>query len=120
METANYSCDKIMKAHAAYPLLQAALLPWGILPIGDVLGQDWHVPLERRLTVERGVAHVLVDGVDGHLGDVLGGLGLDVERDQAVRHQVVDGLEALLPDKVLPIVVEAEVSGLVAEAGCEG
>ena len=76
--------------------------------------------LERRLAIERGVAHMLVDGVDGHLGDVLCGLGLDVERYQAVRHQVVDGLEALLPNKVLPIVVEAEVPGLVSEAGSEG
>lgn len=42
-------------------------------------------------------------------------LGLDVEGDQAVCHQVVDGLEPLLAHKVLPIVVEAEVPGLVAE-----
>lgn len=44
-------------------------------------------------------------------------LGLDVERDQAVCHQVVDGLEPLLTHKVLPVVVEAEVPGLVAEPG---
>lgn len=44
-------------------------------------------------------------------------LGLDVERDQAVRHQVVDGLKPFLTHKVLSIMVEAEIPGLVAEPG---
>lgn len=44
-------------------------------------------------------------------------LCLDVERDEAVCDQVVDGLEPLLPDKVLPVMVETEVSRLVAEPG---
>lgn len=42
-------------------------------------------------------------------------LCLDVECDQAVRHQVVDGLKPLLSHKVFTIVIKAEVSGLVAE-----
>lgn len=44
-------------------------------------------------------------------------LGLDVERDQAVRHQVVDGLKPFLAHKVLSVMVEAEIPGLVAEPG---
>jgi len=44
-------------------------------------------------------------------------LGLDVERDEAVRDQVVDGLEPLLSNKVLPVVVETEVSRLVPKPG---
>ena len=101
-----------------HPLLQAALVPQGLAFVRHVPehGAELRVPLGRRLAVECGVADVLVDGVDGHLGDVLGRLGLDVERDQAVGHQVVDGFEALLPHKVLPVIVQPEVPGLVAEA----
>jgi hypothetical protein len=47
-------------------------------------------------------------------------LCLDVERDQAVGDQVMDGLEPLLGDKVLPIVVQTEVFGLVPEARIRG
>lgn len=50
-------------------------------------------------------------------GDRRAHLGLDVECDQSVSHQVVDGLEPLLAHKVLPVVVQAEVPGLVAEPG---
>lgn len=102
--------------------------------------------LQGGLLVQSGVAHVLVDGVDGHLGDVLrrlteeiidvnvsvllledgfkaqrrpevSHLCLDVERDEAVCDQVVDGLEPLLSDEVLPVMVEAEVSRLVPKPG---
>lgn len=58
---------------------------------------------------------MLVDGVGGHFGDVLGRLGLDVEGDERVRHQVVDRLEPLLPDEVLPVVEQPVVEGLVTE-----
>ena len=44
-------------------------------------------------------------------------LCLNVERDQAVRDQVVDGLEPLLSHKVFPVVVETEVPRLVPEPG---
>lgn len=47
-------------------------------------------------------------------------LGLDVERDEAVGDQVVDGLEPLFSNKVLPVVVETEVSRLVPEPGRNG
>lgn len=66
---------------------------------------------------QRSVAQVLVDGVGGHLGDVLRRLGLNVERDEAVRHQVVHRLKPLLPYKVLAIVEKAVVQGLVSEPG---
>lgn len=59
---------------------------------------------------------MLVDGVGGHLGDVLGRLGLDVEGDERVRDQVVDRLEPLLPDEVLPIVEQPVVEGLVSKS----
>lgn len=58
---------------------------------------------------------MLVDRIGGHLGDVLGRLGLDVEGDERVRHQVVDRLEPLLPDEVLPIVEQPVVEGLLTE-----
>lgn len=44
-------------------------------------------------------------------------LCLNVERDEAVCDQVVDGLEPLLSDKVLPVMVETEVSRLVPKPG---
>lgn len=44
-------------------------------------------------------------------------LCLNVKRDEAVCDQVVDGLEPLLSDKVLPVMVEAEVSRLVPKPG---
>lgn len=58
---------------------------------------------------------MLVDGIGGHFGDVLRRLGLDVERDERVRHQVVDRLEPLLPDKVLSIVEQPVVEGLLTK-----
>lgn len=64
---------------------------------------------------------MLVDGVGGHLGDVLRRLGLDVEGDERVRDEVVDRLEPLLPDEVLPIVEQPVVEGLVTKpAAMEG
>lgn len=60
---------------------------------------------------------MLVDGIGGHFGDVLRRLGLDVEGDERVRHEVVDRLEPLLPDKVLPIVEQPVVEGLVSKPG---
>ena len=59
---------------------------------------------------------MFVDGVSGHLGDVLRCLGLDVECDEGVCHKVVNGLEPLLPDKVLPIVEKSVVEGLVPKS----
>lgn len=59
---------------------------------------------------------MLVYGVDGHLRYVFGSFGLDVQRDQPVCYQVVDGLETFLPDEMLPIVKETEVSGLIPKA----
>lgn len=46
--------------------------------------------------------------MDGHTH-----LCLDVECDEAVCDQVMNGLEPLLSNKMLPIMVEAEVSRLV-------
>lgn len=60
---------------------------------------------------------MLVDGVGSHLGDVLRRLGLDIEGDERVCDQVVDGLEPLLPDKVLPIVEQSVVKSLLPEPG---
>lgn len=58
---------------------------------------------------------MLVDGIGGHFGDVLRRLGLDVEGDERVRDEVVDRLEPLLPDKVLAIVEQPVVEGLVTK-----
>lgn len=58
---------------------------------------------------------MLVDGIGGHFGDVLRRLGLDVEGDERVCDEVVDRLEPLLPDEVLPIVEQPVVEGLVAK-----
>lgn len=58
---------------------------------------------------------MLVDGIGGHFGNVLRRLGLDVEGDERVRHEVVDRLEPLLPDEVLPIVEQPVVEGLVTK-----
>lgn len=64
---------------------------------------------------------MLVDRIGGHLGDVLRRLGLNVEGDERVRDEVVDRLEPLLPDKVLPIVEQPVVEGLVTKpAAMEG
>lgn len=60
---------------------------------------------------------MLIDGVSGHFGDILRCLGLDVERDECVRHKVMDRLEPLFPDKVLPIVEQSVVEGLVPKSG---
>lgn len=100
---------------ASHPLLQAGVFSSGVLPIRQV-SADGQGFLQRRLTVQGGVAHVLVDGVDGHLRYVFGGFGLDVQRDQAVSYQVVDGLKALLSHKMLPIVKQTEVSCLIPKA----
>lgn len=66
---------------------------------------------------QRRVTEMLVDGVSGHFGDVLCRLGLDVKRDESVRHKVVDRLEPLLPNKVLPIIKQSVVEGLVSKPG---
>lgn len=47
-------------------------------------------------------------------------LCLNVECDEAVCDQVVDGLEPLLSNKVLPVMVETEVSCLVPKPGWNG
>ncbi len=60
---------------------------------------------------------MLVDGVRGHFGDVLRRLGLDVESDEGVRHEVMDRLEPLLPDKMLPVIEQSVVEGLVPKPG---
>ncbi len=99
----------------SHPLLQAGLFCSGILPVGYV-SADGQGFLQRRLAVQGGVAHVLIDGVDGHLRYVFCSFGLDVQRDQAVCYQVVDGLEALLSHKMLSIVKQTEVSGLIPKA----
>lgn len=100
---------------ASHPLLQVRLLTGRVFAVGHVFGNGRRF-LQRRLSVQGGVAHVLVDGVDGHLRDVFRRFGLDVQRDQTVCYQVVDGLEAFLPDEMLPIVKETEVSGLIPKA----
>lgn len=74
-------------------------------------------PVNRLVLEQRGVTKVLVDGVCGHLGNVLSSLGLDVKRDERVCHEVMDGLEPLLPDKVLPIVEQSVVESLVPKPG---
>lgn len=99
----------------SHPLLQASLFSGGVLPVGYV-SADGQGFLQRRLAVQGGVAHVLIDGVDRHLRYVFCSFGLDVQRDQAVSYQVVDGLEALLSHKMLPIVKQTEVSGLIPKA----
>lgn len=70
----------------------------------------------RHLVPQKGrVAQVFVDRVGGHLGDVLCSLGLDVECDQGICHQVMDRLKSLLPDKVLAIIEESVVQSLICE-----
>lgn len=56
----------------AHPLLGAVVLGRGRSV--RRLRAEWHVLLQGGLLAEGGVAHVLIDGVDGHLGDVLGRL----------------------------------------------
>lgn len=74
-------------------------------------------PVHHFVLKQRGVAEVLIDGVGGHFGDVLRRLGLNVESDEGVRHEVVDGLKPLLPNKVLPVVEQSVVEGLVPKPG---
>lgn len=59
---------------------------------------------------------MLVDGIGGHFGDVLRRLGLDVEGDERICDEVVNRLEPLLPDEVLPIVEQPVVEGLVTNS----
>lgn len=74
-------------------------------------------PVHHLVLEQRSVTKMLVDGVRGHFGNVLSSLGLDVESDEGVRHEVVDRLEPLLPDKVLPIIEQSVVEGLVTKPG---
>lgn len=60
---------------------------------------------------------MLIDRVRGHLGNVLCSLGLDVKRDERVRDEVMDRLEPLLPDKVLPVIEQSVVESLVPKPG---
>lgn len=60
---------------------------------------------------------MLVDWVSGHFGDILRCLSLNVESNECVRHKVMDRLEPLLPNKVLPVVEQSVVEGLVSEPG---
>lgn len=76
--------------------------------------------MHRLVLQQRGVSQMLVDGIGGHLGDVLRRLGLDVEGDERVRDEVVDRLEPLLPDEVLPIVEQPVVEGLVTKPAAMG
>lgn len=52
---------------------------------------------------------------DGHTH-----LCLNVECDEPICDQVVDGLKPLLSDKVLPVMVETEVSRLIPKPGGNG
>ena len=65
---------------------------------------------------EGAAGQVLVDGVGGHAGDVRRGVTLDVERDQAVRHQVVHRLKPLLTHKVLPVIKQSVVQSLITKS----
>lgn len=60
---------------------------------------------------------MLIDGVSGHFGNVLRRLGLNVESYESVRHKVMDRLKPLLPDKVLPVIEQSVVEGLVPKPG---
>lgn len=60
---------------------------------------------------------MLIDRVRGHFGDVLCSLGLDVKSDEGIRHEVMDRLKPLLPNKVFPIIEQSVVEGLVSEPG---
>lgn len=60
---------------------------------------------------------MLVDGVRGHLSNVLCSLGLNVKRDERIRDEVMDRLEPLLPNKVLPVVEQSVVESLVPKPG---
>lgn len=64
-----------------------ALILEGDLPRWGVTSAE---PLRSSVPTLGRVSHVLVDGVGGHAGDVLSRLRLDVECDEAVRHQVMD------------------------------
>lgn len=48
-------------------------------------------------------------GLIGERGNVIGSLGLQVEGDQSVCHQVVDVVESLFADVVLVVEVELEI-----------
>lgn len=58
---------------------------------------------------ERGIAQVLVDGVCGHLGNVLCCLGLNIESDETVCNQIMNRLETFFSHKVLSIMKESVV-----------
>lgn len=82
-----------------------------ILLEGDFLGlrSSSAQALAHRVPQQCRVAHMLVDGVGGHLGDVLGSFGLDVQSYEAVRDQVMHRLKPLLSHKVFAIVEEPVV-----------
>lgn len=102
-----YSAPLVMFTHPFIPLE------------GDParLGAPAAQPVHHLVLEQRRVTKMFVNGVGGHLGDVLRRLGLDVERDEGVCHEVVNRLEPLLPDKVLPIVEQSVVEGLMPESG---
>lgn len=74
-------------------------------------------PVHHFVFEQRRVAKVLIDRVGGHFGDVLRCLGLNVKGDEGICHQVMDGLKPLLSDKVLPVIKQPVVEGLVSKAG---
>lgn len=60
---------------------------------------------------------MLIDGVSSHLRNILCRLGLDVEGDECIGHEVVHRLKPLLPNEVFPIVEQPVVEGLVPKSG---
>lgn len=103
-------CSGDMNSHKAHPFISLEGDPaWFCASTAQ--------PVHHLVLEQRGVTEMLVDGVRGHFGDVLRRLGLDVESDEGVSHKVMDRLEPLLTDKVLPVVEQSVVEGLVPKPG---
>ena len=62
-----------------------------------------------RSTVGAVVRRLGVVGTGRQSRDVVSGFRLEVEYDEAVSDEVVNGIKALLADEVLTVIVQAEV-----------
>ena len=86
---------------------------WGC--VGDSRGRGrslWgHIELSPLVRVVRDIGTLGIVRLTRQGGNVVGRLRLEVECDESISHQVLYGVEALLSDIMLAIVVELEVLG---------
>lgn len=65
---------------------------------------------------QSGISNVLIDGVCCHFGNILRSLCFYIQCYQAICNQIVDWFESFLPNKVLPIIEQPIVQGLIAKS----